>query len=214
MVCFNKEMFVTVPPQIVSQNNVSSHVQYVEVPTLIQKSLSKAVTVPDVPFYSQFKDITPVAWQKVGCGVTSLAMVIDYYNEDVVTVNKLLTQGIDAGAYKKSTGWIHSGLISLSKKYGLNGRTYDLSNLDQETAFTQFKKSLNDGPVIVSVHYKFDVKNPIPHLVVINGIDGDTLYYNDPAANIGDKKISSSDFIKSWKKKFIVIRPVEVDTLV
>jgi ABC-type bacteriocin/lantibiotic exporter with double-glycine peptidase domain len=164
-----------------------------------------------VPFYSQFKDITSTAWQKVGCGVTSLAMIIDYY-KPAVSVNTLLKQGIAAGAYDPSAGWTYKGLIALGNQYGLSGASYDLATLSSAAAFTQLSGYLQDGPVIVSVHYKFDPKSTIPHLVVIDGIVGDTLYYNDPAAKSGEKTISSSDFLKGWKKRLIVIRP-EKETL-
>lgn len=170
------------------------------------------VNVPDVPFYSQFHDIQASSWQKVGCGVASLAMVIEYYKPDTVSVNVLLTQAIASGAYNKKAGWIHKDLILLSKKYGLHGESYDVSQLGKDAAFTQFKKYLKEGPVIVSVHYKFDPRSPIPHLVVIDGIDNNTLYYNDPAAKNGEKTISTDDFLKAWKKRFIVIRPVVEDT--
>lgn len=163
--------------------------------------------IPSVPFYSQFHDIQALSWQKVGCGIASLAMVIDYYKPDTVSVNTLLTQGIASGAYNQKAGWVHQDLITLSKKYGLNGNSFDLTQLDKETAFIQFKKYLEDGPVIVSVHYKFDPRSPIPHLVVIDGIDNDVIHYNDPAAKSGDRTISTTDFLKGWKKKFIVIRP-------
>lgn len=167
------------------------------------------VPVPDVPFYSQFHDIQSSTWQKVGCGITSLAMVIDYYKPDAVSVNQLLGRAILAGAYDQNAGWIHKDLVSLSKKYGLDGNTYDLSKLDSKTAFAQFKKLLQDGPIIVSVHYKFDPKSSIPHLVVIDGIDNDVIYYNDPAAKTGEKEISTAQFLKGWKKRFIVVRPIQ-----
>ncbi len=165
-------------------------------------------SIPAVPFYSQFKNITSPVWQKVGCGVTSLAMVIDYY-KPAVSVDTLLKQGVAAGAYLQKAGWTYAGLISLGKKYGLTGSSYDLANSSTGAAFSQLKGSLKDGPVIVSVHYKFDPKSTIPHLVVINGIDGDTLYYNDPAAKTGDKTISTAEFLKGWKKRFIVMRPTK-----
>jgi len=165
-------------------------------------------TVPLVPFYSQFKDITSTTWQKVGCGVTSLAMIIDYY-KPAVSVNTLLKQGIAAGAYDPSAGWTYKGLIGLSNQYGLSGASYDLATLSSAAAYTQLGGYLKDGPVIVSVHYKFDPKSTIPHLVLIDGIVGDTLYYNDPAAKAGEKTISSADFLKGWKKRLIVIRPTK-----
>ena len=169
-------------------------------------ALIATTSIPDVPFYSQFKDITSPTWQKVGCGVTSLAMVIDYY-KPAVSVNTLLKQGIAEGAYLKSAGWTYKGLIGLAEDYGLSGSSYDLGASSNDVAFAKFKDHLQDGPVIVSVHYKFDPKSTIPHLVVIDGIEGDTLYYNDPAAKAGEKQISVEDFLKGWKKRFIVIRP-------
>jgi ABC-type bacteriocin/lantibiotic exporter with double-glycine peptidase domain len=164
-------------------------------------------TVPAVPFYSQFADIHSLSWQKVGCGITSLAMIINYYSDDTVSVDTLLKKGIADGAYNTTYGWIHNGLITLAKKYSLNGTSYDVTSLDKDSSLRKLEVYLKDGPVIVSVHYKFDPKSKIPHLIVLDGINGGYIYYNDPAAKTGQKKILVEDFQKGWKKKFIVIRP-------
>lgn len=163
---------------------------------------------PHVPFYSQFTDIQSAKWRKQACGVTSLAMMIEYYKPGSVSVNKLLEQGIASGAYSKA-GWTHRGLIRLGEKYGLEGDAYDLSKSTTKNAFEKFTDELEDGPVITSVHYKFNPKSTIPHLVVINGIKNGVVYYNDPAAKSGEKQISVADFQKAWKKKFIVVRPAD-----
>lgn len=160
-----------------------------------------------IPFYSQFADISSPDWQKVGCGVASLAMIIDYY-KPAISVNTLLKLGISAGAYMPSAGWTHKGLISLSNKYNLDGDSYDLAGTSDQAALTQFETYLKTGPVIASVHYRFDPNNSIPHLVVINDYKDGLFYYNDPAAKIGGLTISNTDFLKAWKKRFIVIRPV------
>jgi predicted double-glycine peptidase len=164
--------------------------------------------VPNVPFYSQFKDLQSPTWQKVGCGVTSLAMIIDFYKPNAVSADALLKQGIAAGAYQKNAGWKYDGLIALSNEYGLDGNYQDLSKLDMATAFETLKNLAKGGPVIVSVHYKFNPKSAIPHLVVVNGIEHDVVYYNDPAAKTGEKQISVADFLKGWKRRVIVVRPV------
>ena len=172
---------------------------------IIKKEIKKENT--SVPFYSQFTDITDPTWKKVGCGVTSLAMIIDYYKPDTVSVDTLLKQGIKEGAYLQNAGWTYKGLISLSNKYDLDGESYDLASLSDTEAFSKFKEALKDGPVMASVHYNFDPKSTIPHLVVINNLDENTLTYNDPAAKTGEKTISSENFIKAWKKRFLVFRP-------
>ncbi|HEY4486544.1 MAG TPA: C39 family peptidase [Candidatus Paceibacterota bacterium] len=168
-----------------------------------------SIDIPKVPFYSQFRDITAPEWQKLGCGVADLAMIIEYYKPGVVSVNTLLQEGIAEGAFQNGAGWIHKDLVLLARPYDLDGTTYDFSEVDTNTAFAQFKTALKDGPVIASVHYKLDPQNPIPHLVVINGIQGDTIYYNDPAEESGGIAISAEDFLKAWKKRFIVVRPLQ-----
>ncbi|MEK7602362.1 MAG: cysteine peptidase family C39 domain-containing protein [Patescibacteria group bacterium] len=184
------------------------------VPPSAQAAVIPPTPVPStvsVPFYSQFKDITSTKWQKVGCGIASLAMVIDYY-KPAVPVNTLLTEAVGLGAYSNA-GWTYAGLIATSKKHGMQGIAYDLSSSDMKSAYAQFSKKLDGGPVIASVHYKFDPKSTVPHLVVINKIKDGVVYYNDPAAKNGGKTISVTDFQKAWKKRYIVIRPETVSKL-
>ncbi len=159
------------------------------------------------PFYSQFDDITDPSWKKVGCGIASLAMIIEFYNPGEVSVDNLLAEGIKSGAYLNDAGWIHKGLIDLAKKYGLSGNTHDLSKLSTQKALLKLENTLDNGPVMVSVHYTFDPQNPIPHLVVINKIVNDTVYYNDPSEKAGNGSISTTKFLNSWKKRYIEIRP-------
>jgi ABC-type bacteriocin/lantibiotic exporter with double-glycine peptidase domain len=168
-----------------------------------------SASVADVPFYSQFKDIQSPKWQKVGCGITSLAMIINFYKPESASVNTLLNQGVALGAYDQNAGWTYKGLITLSQKYGFDGNYYDLSKLNTEDVIGTLKNYLKDGPIIVSAHYKFDPKSTIPHLVVIDGIDNGVVYYNDPASNKGKEQIYIANFLGGWKKRIIVIRPIK-----
>lgn len=171
-----------------------------------------APTVFTVPFYSQFSDISSAKWQKVGCGIASLAMIIEFYVPDVTTVDTLLNDGIDAGAYVESAGWSHSGLINLSKQYGFTGSSNDFSGLSMERAFSKLTTALSHGPVMASVHYTFDPENPIPHLVVVNGVQDGMVYYNDPAEPRGGGTVSITQFQSAWKKRYIEIHPLSADT--
>jgi ABC-type bacteriocin/lantibiotic exporter with double-glycine peptidase domain len=181
-------------------------------PTVTRASVMTPGGTPSIPFYSQFKDISSTKWQKVGCGIASLAMVIDYY-KPAVPVNTLLGEAVALGAYSDA-GWTYAGLISASKKYGMVGTSYDLATSNMDTAFSQLSTKVSAGPVIASVHYKFQPTNPIPHLVVISSIHNGLVYYNDPAALSGGTSISVSDFKKAWKKRYIVIRPNPVSNTV
>jgi len=171
--------------------------------------LQTPTTTPTVPFYSQFKDISIPSWKKVGCGIASIAMIIDYYRPEAISVDGLLREAIALRAYDTNAGWIHKGLIQTSQSHGLSGKSYDLSGSQKSSAFRALEAKLHDGPVIVSIHYKFDPANPIPHLVVIESIKDGILTYNDPAGAKGHGQISTTKFLKAWKKKFIVLRPTE-----
>jgi uncharacterized protein YvpB len=178
------------------------------VPAVTSARTTPSSKVFSVPFYSQFSDITSTVWKKSGCGVTSLAMLIDFYKPGTVKVDTLLKEGITAGAYLQDAGWTHAGLIGLSKKYGFGGQAYDMGGSTMDTAFTKLTSALNTGPVMASVHYSFDPQSPIPHLVVINGVKDGMVYYNDPAEKGGGGAISITKFQKSWKKRYIEIRPL------
>lgn len=192
-------------PGLMSAKEIDGAVQSSEVS---KKNQATEVKVHPVPFYSQFADISSPSWQKVGCGIASLSMIIDYYSNERVPVDSLLDRGIKAGAYIPSAGWSHAGLIGLSESYGLNGESVSLADLSMENAFNRLEKELQKGPVMASVHYTFEPTNPIPHLVVINGVKEGKVYYNDPAEEIGGGSISIDKFKGAWKKRYISIRPV------
>lgn len=169
---------------------------------------AKQTEVFKVPFYSQFNDISQADWKKVGCGIASLAMLISYYEHETVSVDGLLKKGISNHAYLDSAGWVHSGLINLSHEYGLDGESKSVANLNMSEAFSELEKELETGPVMASVHYTFEPTNPIPHLVVVNGVSNGKVFYNDPAEENGGGSLSIEKFQKAWKKRYIAIRPI------
>ena len=181
----------------------------------IQKNIAESpkkteIKVPEVPFYSQFSDIQFPEWRGKSCGVASLAMIINFYKPDATLPQTLLEDGLASGAYLKKAGWLHSGLINLSNQYGLEGASYELSDLSKEIAFEKFKTFLKEGPVMASIFYEFDPQSPIPHLVVVSGISDGKIYYNDPAETSGGKNISIEKFLIGWKQRFIVFRPATI----
>jgi ABC-type bacteriocin/lantibiotic exporter with double-glycine peptidase domain len=186
----------------------------VEVAPAAPIAVSEAVAETDraVPFFSQFLDISSANWQKVGCGIASLAMIMEYYDpESFTSVDELLNEGIQRGAFIPSVGWSYAGLIGVGGLHGFTGESFDLGWMTSEGAYTQFKAAAVEGPVIASVHYTFQPTNPIPHLVVVNRIEGDVIHYNDPAEPTGGGTLSVEKFLKAWKQRYIVIRPIIED---
>lgn len=173
----------------------------------VSEMVQEKGVAPKVPFYSQFTDITSPQWQKVGCGIASLAMLIDYYTDESVSVDALLARGLAAGAYLDDAGWIHAGLIALAQKYQLDGESVSgFPSMDR--AFAALVAELERGPVIASVHYTFEPTNPIPHLVIITGVRDGRVFYNDPAETTGGHSLSEAKFKRAWKQRYITIRPV------
>jgi len=175
-------------------------------PTRSASKKSVDPTIHTVPFYSQFTDISAPEWQKIGCGIASLAMLIDFYKPGEITVDGLLEEGIAANAYVSSAGWSHAGLIGLAKSYGLSGEAVYMTDQSMSSAFSTLEEALEEGPVMVSVHYTFKPTNPIPHLVIVTGVDNGEVYYNDPAEKSGGGSISIEQFQSAWKKRYIAIR--------
>lgn len=160
-----------------------------------------------VPFYSQFGDINLSEWQKLGCGVASLAMVVNYYKPDSVSVMALLNQGIASGAYQEGVGWKHRELAALANNYGLSNQVFDFYKLSNAAAFDKFLELLRSGPVIVSIHNKFDPNATLGHIVVATGYENGYIIYNDPTYG-PEKKISLEGFLNGWKRRLIVVRGV------
>jgi len=178
----------------------------VEVTATTKQSEPKSQSVHTVPFYSQFTDISAPGWRKIGCGIASLAMLIDFYKPDEITVDGLLEEGIAANAYVSDAGWSHAGLIGLAKSYGLSGEAVYMTDQSMNVAFSKLETALEEGPVMVSVHYTFKPTNPIPHLVIVTGVEDGKVYYNDPAEKSGNGSISIEQFQSAWKKRYIAIR--------
>lgn len=185
-------------------------------PAVVTAPPPKAAAQPDpqptpsvsiVPFYSQFADISEVSWQKVSCGIASVAMLIDHYSDEPVDPDALLAKGRAAGSFLPDAGWIHAGLIALGKPYGLEGESISLAGKSRADALAALERVLKGGPVMASVHYTFEPTNPIPHLVVVTGITDGKVFYNDPAETAGNGSISVEKFQRAWKQRYIIIRP-------
>lgn len=166
--------------------------------------------VLDIPYLSQFDNLSDVEWQGKACGITCLAMVLAFYEGDPRPLKSLIELGEDVGAVNNKGDWYDSGLCSVANRLGYTAfrRRWALSKPDLEVFKAEGRTdadndaynevALKEGlhtlentlrlgtPVIVSVNKNFNEEKK-GHLVVLTGYekDGELLagfYYNDPNA--------------------------------
>ncbi len=125
-------------------------------------------------------------------------------------VDFIISDGVKNKAYVENIGWLHQGLIDAAvKHFGLRGNRFDFAKEETETAFERMIEELKNGPVIASIYKNLNPQNG-GHLVVIFGIDGDIVLFADPDINnpnLIERKATTEEFKKGWKKRFIVIKP-------
>lgn len=131
------------------------------------------------------------------CGPACVAMWLAYWQNprtvDEVSEATSLQRGY------KSTAPDH--LIRAAQHYGLTLKR--AFNLTREVIAAQLQ---NLNPVIVLVHYgsllrRYDAKYKAGHWIIVTGLDGDTVIYNDPlwqsAADGEAIRIAWSDFYRA-----------------
>lgn len=164
---------------------------------------------------SQQTELQDPEWQYRGCGIAALKMVMNYWHalsEVNVSppIDELLAAGLKLNAYVQNIGWSHAGLTNVAKQCGYDGKNYDLADSNADTAWKSLMKQLKNGPVMASVYSQFDPTLGGGHIVVLTGIDDNTVYLNDPeeaSQEAGTKTMELNDFLKAWKKRYIVISP-------
>ena len=61
---------------------------------------------------------------------------------------------------------------------------------------------------MVGVRYLFEPNNPIPHLVIADGVKDGRLYYNDPAGQGPGGSVSITQFKSAWHGRYITFWPL------
>lgn len=188
-----------------------------------------------VPYFSQKEDEIKHFYDLKACGLTSLRMVLAYYDRGV-DMDMLADLASSAGAFTQR-GWLHTGLIDIARGLGLHGYriNYDqLKNKDLHQALEVFDK---EGYTVNELEYfkesfhfarKFGpiedfkrligLKIPVivsmeksysqttgSHMVVITEVGEDSLTVNDPWDNGQQHLIPLDYFLVHWTNRAIVI---------
>ena len=173
-----------------------------------------------VPFFSQLEDIQKKVWQYRGCGIASLKMVLEYWHSRdqrylSPSIDDLLATGLRIGAYREGIGWLHSGLVNITRQFGYDGFNRDYAPnsptpLPMTEAWQKVVEDLQNGPLLASVFSGFDPDRGGGHIVVLTGVEGELAFYNDPEERTeseGCKVIATSAFQKAFKRRYICICP-------
>jgi hypothetical protein len=163
------------------------------------------------PLLSQYADIRHADWQPRACGITSLAMVLGYWDpEGHPAPQQLLEHEKAAEAYVPGIGWRHKGLVELARQYGYEGANFDWFAQSPEYALSCLRAYSDLQPVIVSMYKDYAKENGGGHLAVLAGIEGGTAYLNDPNTPGRDsvpRALPLERFLGGWKRRAIVIFP-------
>lgn len=174
--------------------------------------------VLDIPYYSLS---LLKGFEGSGCGIVSLAMVLDFISKKRTNIEKLKDEGLLVGARVSKYGWTQEGICSLARNKGLNAYFQEFRSVKVDLKNKSFKERgvlVNSGidkirdlikkntPVIVSVSKGFN-GNEETHLVVVTGFNEKGFYFNDSRIKTGGKSIftSFSKFKKYWRKRILVV---------
>lgn len=167
----------------------------------------------EIPFYSQFTDVTLEEWKERACAPTCLKMVLDFLDpaRTVFTIDDLIKEGLGIGAYQDGIGWIHIGLVRLAHNHGFLGYNEEFRSLDKEVenqfiekTIEKIKDKIEAGlPVIVSCAINWDEIHR-PHQVVIVGFDENGFYYHEPHKETkeegANRFVDFQTFRTHWRK--------------
>lgn len=173
----------------------------------------KACALFNLPRYSQFLDVRSARWKPRACGIVALKTVLDYWRggdlKTKPTISNLINSGLSSNSYVQGIGWKHKGIVSIASQYGMKGKNYDWFKRTPEKAFEMLSHFLQKGPVLASIHKDFRSTNG-GHLIVLLGINGSRIFYNEPAAKTRGEiagAVGKKTFLRGWKRRIIVIKP-------
>ncbi|MBX4215770.1 C39 family peptidase, partial [Candidatus Parcubacteria bacterium] len=122
----------------------------------------------EVPYYSQFVEISDPEWQSRACGMACLKMVLDFYGAPTSSLHGMVVKGKEEGGYTPS-GWLHDYSLKVAEHYGFAGERRE--KMEVGPSLAEFKDRLAKGePIIVSVFKNFSEKDKF-HQVVLIGFE-------------------------------------------
>ncbi len=168
----------------------------------------------NVPYYSQYLDVSDPFWMLRACGAVSFKMVAEFQGVEVPDIITLCNEARDKGGYDMTNGWVHDYLVTKAQGLGLHAeRKEGLTDIKEITDF------LDAGnPIIVSVEKKV-LEQTRFHMLVIVGYEIKTnpeslvpvtyFYYHEPESTDKDRgayrMCDMKTFMDYWRGKAIFV---------
>jgi Peptidase_C39 like family len=160
----------------------------------------------DVPYYSQFVDVTDPFWMLRACGAVALKEVVEFHGVIVPDIVTLCNEGKDRGGYDMENGWVHDYLVLKAKELGLEAhRKEGLETLDGVIEYLE-----KGNPVIVSVEKRV-LEQKRFHIIVLTGFDSTSKLFSYHESESTDKEkgkhrtCDMETFQNYWRGKAIFI---------
>lgn len=165
-----------------------------------------------VPFFWQYDESIPQDWRHRACTMSSLSMVLRFFEREV-TPSEIIKEGLSLkGAYIQGVGWDHKASSWLAHNHGVQAYSEEFRTLvenkpsqyDQiflENGIKKIKKSVESGiPVLVSIKMDFKEENN-PHTIVIVGTTENGFLYHDSKYEDGTyREVSEEVFKHAWRR--------------
>ena len=184
----------------------------------------------NVPFYSQYDDVTQSEWRSRSCTIVCMKMALEYLTElEIPSADKLIAEGLYIGAHTPD-GWSHHKTALLAHNYGApayleefrsvyidaEGQRAQASTHEigmRDFGIEKIASAIKAGNlVIVSALRNLDVNGTF-HTILITGVEekeGRVLgfYFHDPDTTT-ERRVNSfielPDFLLIWRKMAIFI---------
>ncbi|MDB5260691.1 MAG: hypothetical protein JWN37_922 [Candidatus Nomurabacteria bacterium] len=161
----------------------------------------------EVPYYSQYIDISDPFWMLRGCGAVSLKMVLDFHRVPTPDLVMLCNELKDRGGYHMENGWIHDQLVEYVCEKGMHA--------ERKEGLTSLKEILNSlengNPVIASVEKRV-LEQKRFHMIVVTGYENGMIIYHDPEYTNKERgqnrSCTQAEFMNYWRGMVILISKI------
>lgn len=162
----------------------------------------------NVPYYSQFVDLTDPFWMLRACGVASLKMASEFCGAAVPDLLTLCVEAKERGGYDMQNGWVHDYMVMKARELGL-----EAERKEGLTDTRELLAHLDAGyPIIVSVE-KRALEQKRFHMLVLVGYEKTQTSQTstDHADIIHDEKEITNNELPITNYRFFYHEPESTD---